>query len=437
MAKAILDGERYGGLVPDGDTAVRVDSEALSFALSSDLATAAVTAAYWLRNTGAAAEAADVAFAFTRGEQRDDDPGARASVEVDGVPLQLHSMRDVDLLGPRLHGWLDEHPDVDRALQKSSPDEGEGQGSTGEAPQPQAVRTAHLRSAVEEAGGRCDDGCAHLVSWYRSVNGDEEQHLSGRAEDEALLGAVREAIPGAVAELTGRWSTLVDREDVRLGFLLFHLDFEPGQRHAVTVRYVHRAEVDRSGYVNSTYGFDYLLSPARRWAGFGPLDISVHVPGRARFASRPPLQRDGDTWHAALPGLPPGELRFEVMSLDGLWLGMTQPGGYWAITVAAMTAIAIAVGSASGRVFGGGSRWRRLLLPLVTAAPLAAVCALALLVLLLIVFPHHALGFGYGGLAGGALLVLLSAPLGAVASAVTGARTARRARRARHGDADN
>ncbi len=69
----------------------------------------------------------------------------------------------------------------------------------------------------------------------------------------------------------------------------------------------------------------------------------------------------------------------------------------------------------------------RLVVPLLTGAPLAAVCSLAVLVLLLLDFPPHALGVGYQGLAGGGLLVLLSAPLGALAAAVVAALRARRA----------
>ncbi len=351
VAGAVVAGERYGGLVPEGATAVRVDRASVAFELLASVASAAVTATYRLRNTGAEAESTDVAFAFTRGE-RDDDPGARVSVTVDGAPLPMRTQRDVDLLGPRLNGWLDDHPDIDRALRApNAPDAPDG--------------AARLQGLVEAAGGRCGDGCRHLVAWHRSVNGDEEQRLPARAVDAALLGAVREAIPGAFADLADHWTALGGRAGAHLGFLLFHVDFEPGQARAVTLRYVHRAEVLETGDVSSTYAFDYPFAPARRWAGFGPLDVSVHVPGRARFTARPALEHAGETWRASFPGLvggdpqtpgpaglPTRDLRFEVMSLEGLWLGMTEPGGYRAIAAAAIAAAAIAVGARPGAPSG-------------------------------------------------------------------------------------
>jgi hypothetical protein len=413
MAKMVLDGERYGTIVPDGATAVRVDREALSFVIGAGLGTATVTAAYQLTNTGAAAEGADVAFAFVRGERGDHDPAAHASIEADGAPLELRAMTDAALLDPKLRAWLEAHPEVDEELR--SPDV--------------EVHRGRLRALVADAGGRCDFDCGRLLAWHRSVTGDDEHRLSTTAEDEALLGAAREAVPAAADELMARWSTLArERRDARLGFLLFHLDFQPGQTRNVTVHYEHHAEADRSAFVNTLYGFDYLLSPARRWAGFGTLDVSVRVPKNVQFRSGPMRFRDeGDTRRLTLRGLPDGEMHFDVMSLDGLWLGMTEPGGYWAILIVALAPTAIGVGAAAGRLWAGASRWRRILLHLFAAGPLSAACSLAVLVLLGVVFPRHALGSGYGPLLGVALLIILAVPAGALASAASAARKARRA----------
>jgi hypothetical protein len=419
MAKAVLEGERYGALVPEGATSVRVDRETLSFTLAPALDSAAVTAAYQLTNGGAADEAADVAFAFVRGERGDGDPAASATVEADGAPLPFRSITDAGLLEPKLRAWLEAHPEVERELGAQG-HEGEDAGSAG-------TTADRLRALVADAGGKCRSDCRGLLAWHRSV-GDDEPRFSPDLEDEALLHAAREAVPAAAAELTARWSALAgNREDVRLGFLLFHLDLKPGQTRSVTVHYVHRPDADRSARVNPTYGFDYLLSPARRWAGFGPLDVSVQVPPNTRFASRTAFRRKGDTYRAELPGLPDGELRFEAMSLDGLWLGMTQPRGYWAILAFAIASTALAVGVTAGRFWARASRLRRLLLlPLLAAGPLSVACALAVLVLLLIAFPSEALGFGYEGILRGALLVLLAAPVGALASVAAAAWKARR-----------
>jgi hypothetical protein len=409
MAKAVLGSERTGTLVPEGATAVRVERELLAFSLAPNLASAAVTAAYQLTNTGAAAESADVAFAFVRGERHDEDPTAQAALEADGAPLPFRAVSDAELLLPKLRGWLSEHPAIADALSgRDDPD-----------------RNA-IRGLVEAAGGRCPGGCDALISWHRNAL-SEGEHRSAREQDEAILEAAREAIPGAVADLTSKWTTFTGGDArTRLGFLLFHLDFLPGQKRTLTVHYRQQAGEDRGAAVNTTFVFDYLLSPARRWAGFGPLDVSVSVPSHTQFSSPLPFERGGDTYHVALPGLPDGELRFEAMPLDGLWLGMTGTCGYWAIVILAIAATALAIATAAGRQWANVTGWKRASVPLLVAGPLAAVCSLAVLVLLLSVFPPHALGFGYGGILGGALLVLLAAPIGAAVAAVTAARRRKR-----------
>jgi hypothetical protein len=227
-------------------------------------------------------------------------------------------------------------------------------------------------------------------------------------------------------DVDGRWSTLPRRNgEAGVGLLLFHIDFAPGQTRAVTVRYEHHADEDRRVSVHGTLGFDYLLSPARHWAAFGPLDISVRVPGHARFSSRLPFARDGDRYRAHFAGLPEGELRFEVTSLDGLWFGMTAPGDYWMILLVVVMAAAIAVSVRVGRRWAASTGWKRVLLPLLVAGPLAGMCVIAVELLLSVVFPDGALGVGYGPVLGSAFLVLLAMPLGAAASAVS----ARRRRR--------
>ncbi len=111
--------------------------------------------------------------------------------------------------------------------------------------------------------------------------------------------------------------------------------------------------------------------------------------------------------------------------MRGLWLGMTEPRGYWIILMIAMAAVTALVGAAAGYLARARSGWRRVALPIVTAGPLAAVCNVAVLVLLLAAFPPAGLGFGYAGLIGGVLLVLISVPVGAVAGAVSAARGAK------------
>jgi len=409
MGKAVIDGEHVGVLAPDNATAVRVDHEALDFVLSPQLATAEVTATYRLTNAGAAPEAADVAFSYVRGDADRVRLGEHATVTLDGAPVQVHSTTDADLLRTQLEAWLKAHPGVDGALPAAAAND--------------AAAVAELAKSVAAAGGRCDGPCRGLVAWYKGDERDPDQ-TSPDIEDAEVVAAAREALPDAAASLARDWSTLPDAGGARLGFLLFHVDLSPGPEHTLAVRYRQRATVDREERVNPTYRFDYLLSPARRWASFGPIDVAVHVPASARFASPLPFHADGDAFRATLPTLPDGELSFDAMSTDGLWFGMTDSRGYWAILMVAMAAVTALVGGASARFSRGASGFRRVLLPVVTAGPLAAACNVAVLVLLLGAFPPAALGFGYGGLAGGALLVLLSLPLGALAAVYRARRSA-------------
>jgi hypothetical protein len=224
-----------------------------------------------------------------------------------------------------------------------------------------------------------------------------------------------------------------------LRHLIFHVDFAPGQPLMVAVHFTQQATEDRTVAVNSTYRFDHLLSPARRWAGFGPFDVSIRVPPGARFSSSFPFAsypfsfvHDADGYRADVPGLPGGDLHFEVTPLSGLWLRMTRPPGYWAVTVAGLAAASVAVGAASGQRWGRAAGGKRAALPLLAAGALAAVSALAVLVLLLAASPPHALGFGYAGVLRGVLLAVLAGPLGAGAAAAS-ARAARRRRTAAEG----
>lgn len=408
---ADLEGDHPGVLVPLGATGVRLDREQLSFSLAPDLRSAAVTAAYHLTNGGAAPESVDVALVSLRAAPDEGYSAARIALEVDGAPRRFHVATAADLLAPTVRAWLSAHPEVDRALAASS--------SGGPDPAP-------IRPLVEAAGGRCNAGCAGLVTWYRSTHSEEEHHLSGADEDAALVDAARDVTPEAVATMATGWPV-----DPRLAFVLFNVELLPGQTRSVTVHDQQRSEVDRQAYVNDTRSFDYRLAPATRWAGFGPVEVAVRVPGRARFTSPLPFRREGDAYRLDLAGLAAldarseGELRFQAMSLDGLWFGMMARDGYWAILASALAATAFAAGGAVARHQPGAPWWKRAAWPVIGGA-LAAACNLAVLVLLLDAFPVNALGAGYDGIARGALLVALSVPAGALASVVWGAYRYRR-----------
>jgi hypothetical protein len=233
--------------------------------------------------------------------------------------------------------------------------------------------------------------------------------------------AVPFTLTGDESRLASGWSTLSSSR--KLAFLFFHLDFAPGQTRAVTVAYTQEASWDRGHTANTVYGFDYLLSPARSWASFGPLDISVRVPPGTRLTpGSPALTRDGDRYRAALPSLPTGELHFDVMSERGLWFGMASTDGYLTILASALWLSTVAIGVAMGR------RWtqagcRPALAGFFGAWIFATMASGALFLLAGATFPDRGLGYGGSILAFG--LVFLSGPVGAGVSFVTSWQRAR------------
>jgi hypothetical protein len=408
MAQAVFYGDRFGTLVAQKATDVRVDRETLSFDLTEALATAQVTAVYQMTNAGAQSDL-EVAFVFVRGEEK---PSLTMSITADGAAVPFRAVSDAALLGPGLRAWLSAHPEVEGALRSLAARE-----------RVSPADAEPLVRIVAAAGGRCMGDCDDLVRWYRDAQ-DDKSTLPRDTREEWVVRAAREAIPAAVEAMTKGWSTLESR---RMEWLLFHLDFAPGQSRTVTVNYKHKPTEDLAAYVNPTFTYEYLLSPAKSWAGFGPLEVTLRLPDKTRLSSSIPFRLEGDLHRAQLAALPDGELRFEVMSLRGLWFSMADPAGYWVILAAAVAIATIAVGRAAGRRWARRRPgWQRTLLHLVGSGLFAMVASTLVVVLLGAVFPAKALGFGYGGFLGSVLLVLLAAPTGIAASFVAQARAVQR-----------
>ena len=105
----------------------------------------------------------------------------------------------------------------------------------------------------------------------------------------------------------------------------------PSGRHDVAVTY--DAEPVQSGDDGVLrYQFGYVLSPARTWAGFGGLDLTVHVPEDWRIAVTPALKRDGDTLRGAFTSVP----------ADAVALTMKRPTGwYTVVSIASLLLFAV------------------------------------------------------------------------------------------------
>ena len=191
----------------------------------------------------------------------------------------------------------------------------------------------------------------------------------------------------------GSWSQV---QTERLGWLVFRLDFAAGQARTVEVHYYHRPARDLAERVNPTFTYEYLLSPAKSWAAFGPLHLRLSLPADTELVSSTiPLVRDGNGYRADLAGLPDGELTFKLMSTRGLWFGMSSPSSYFRLLCVAMALLVFSVSWFAGR------KWRR---DRPARSSILMVLGLGLLMMPLAglalagvaeVLPRHALGFGY------------------------------------------
>lgn len=129
----------------------------------------------------------------------------------------------------------------------------------------------------------------------------------------------------------------------------FKLDVPAGASGALEVKYTHHAAEDRNRHAHWIYHYQYLLLPAKGWASFGPLEITVKpAGGDLYFASTLPLQLEGGEYRATFPGLPDQNLAFGVMSKQGLVGNMADPAPYYGFSFVVLIALAVLVGIGAG-----------------------------------------------------------------------------------------
>lgn len=384
-----LDGDRFGTLVAPAASAVRVDRGTLTFAVAGDLASARVTATYEMTNTGAASEL-EVAFLYARGDEEHRvaiaEESAAAAISVDGADVGFRVVRDGEVFEPELEAWLAANPAIEEALRDSA-----ARGSRA-----MGLRLAQL---VAAAGGQCigihDDGrCYDLPDWYDATHGGAapEGERDGR-----VVRAAREAIPGVFEVLTWGGSTLgraPGRGPRRMQWLRFHLDFAAGQTRTVTVRYTHRPDLDSAARVHPVHTYEYLLGPARSWAGFGPLEVSVDLPEQTRFASSSPFLGEGEHRRVLVSGPQDGELRFEVMTLRGLWFLEDRPY-FWVLHLIAAVLVNVGLWRLVARSRAGLGRGAgRTLLHALGSGVLVMLATVGVLGVMMVVFPSPEPGNG-------------------------------------------
>ncbi|HWO17203.1 MAG TPA: hypothetical protein VNO30_00445 [Kofleriaceae bacterium] len=197
-----------------------------------------------------------------------------------------------------------------------------------------AVRIAR-EELVIDLRPLADDGLAAVTATYHLDNPADARHLDLVFAAGSDAADFRVALDGRPVPLASPWGTTLPASwgppastpDFDGGELTYHLkdnamparfslDVPPG-RHDLAVSY--RADAVRyyRGEPTIVRQLAYVLSPARTWAGFGGLDVTVHVPPGWRAAVVPAMPRAGDTLRAAFPAVPADAIALTVQAPAG------------------------------------------------------------------------------------------------------------------------
>ncbi len=136
--------------------------------------------------------------------------------------------------------------------------------------------------------------------------------------------------------------------------LRFEVTLTPGE-HTLSVSYSAKLGVDELvGAPAPRYQLGYVLAPARQWASFGELTLTVLAPQGWEVASSLPItRRDGGRWEGAFEGVPADSL--------ALTLGQRVPSTTLALVQALpflMLLMTVLVGLTAGHTIGAASRAR-------------------------------------------------------------------------------
>lgn len=200
----------------------------------------------------------------------------------------------------------------------------------------------------------------------------------------------------------------------------FTVELLPGPQ-TIRVRYQAEATSNRSANQPTRYWqFSYILAPARTWASFGGLDLTIVLPPGWNAATVPALSRDGDRLIGSFAELPAAALAMTVQAPAG-WL-------YWLLFSLGWLIFGLALlGGAFFCWQGGRARGRTAQAGWPLALGLGLLWALAVLLtgffLILappaVIAPQQAGAYGYGSVFAGFGVVLLSVLLLVVGFLIT------------------
>ena len=175
--------------------------------------------------------------------------------------------------------------------------------------------------------------------------------------------------------------------------------------HEVRVRYpVDLALYDDPGHPRPTHQFAYSLAPARRWPGFGRLDVEVILPVGVEAASAPALTREGDRLTGSFQDIPADLLTVSYREPAPLAFGLANDAA-WAWLVLCLLVAPVVIGRRQRLKWGAAPR---VLVSLGRGALASVAAGLGFAALTLLAVSMATTPYGYGLVFGG---VLLAVPL--------------------------
>ena len=118
-------------------------------------------------------------------------------------------------------------------------------------------------------------------------------------------------IDGEGTQLDYQFAQTLDISEFLMRWYEYEITLAPGERIVNTVTApIYPAINEFTDPV--TYTYTYLLSPAKTWADFGPLDIQINTPYTLMDANLENFKETGTGYSLSLGGLPEGELEFSL-----------------------------------------------------------------------------------------------------------------------------
>lgn len=125
----------------------------------------------------------------------------------------------------------------------------------------------------------------------------------------------------------------------------YELTLAPGETLTNTVTAPLYPAIDTS-YEPPVYDYSYLLSPAKTWAEFGPLEIHINTPFAMTDSSLERFEQTDEGYALSLPGLPDEELTFTLSAEERPKRSVNSGSHYfvfWLLNAAVYVVIGLAV----------------------------------------------------------------------------------------------